>query len=138
MLNMKISDSLNIFKHNFWYPNEKSKSITDYLPKKTEYQPVDRNVLIPKDYVKLYLEDLEFDQLYSDHGVTFTYMKIDNDYYVNSLHVLKSNVILDCYNDGHNDHLTLQKENTNKVNIIVKDINGKSSIKQIINKNLIS
>ncbi len=129
----------NITRLSFWYPSEQHKDgghEAKTLSKNKKIKVNDESV--PIGYVNLYFEGVTLDDLYRYYGLTFTYVKVLDNYYVNTMHILKSNIIFDCHNDGLNECVTIHKESDVKLNIIVTDINDKLEIKQIINGQLIS
>ena len=91
---------------------------------------------IPAMYIKLFLEDININQLFLKHNITLKYIEIIDeelfknsgirkaDKYIKSFILGNMDREIDCYSNGENESLIISKQNASITNITLQEKSG--------------
>lgn len=88
---------------------------------------------IPAGYIKLFLEEIDINQLFLKHNITLKYIEIIDeelfkntsirkaDKYIKSFILGNMDREIDCYSNGENESLTILKQNASIINVTLQE-----------------
>ena len=88
---------------------------------------------IPAGYIKLFLEEIDINQLFLKHNITLKYVEIIDeelfkntsirkaDKYIKSFILGNMDREIDCYSNGENESLTILKQNASIINVTLQE-----------------
>lgn len=93
----------------------------------------DLNLNNPLGYIKLIMINTNPNELFVNHNITMQYLTINGNKFIKELRLTNQGRELDCYSEGENKSLTIEKISSTQLLITLEEENGKLDKFIIIN-----
>lgn len=92
----------------------------------------------PNGYIDLYLININVDELFLKHNITLQYLDINGGKYIKEIKLSNQGRELDCFADGENKSLTMEKISSTQLLITLEESSGNVEKIIIINGKIIN
>lgn len=105
---------------------------------KESFEVVDNFIETPTGYIDLDLINLTADELFLKHNITLQHLNIDGKKYIKEIKLGNHGRELDCFADGENKSLTMEKISSTQLLITLEEADGNIEKIIVINGKLVS
>ncbi len=79
----------------------------------------------PVGYIELYMNNINPDELFIKHNISMQYLTINGNKFIKELRLTNQGRELDCYSEGENKSLTIEKISSTQALLTLEENNGK-------------
>lgn len=112
--------------------NKKVKEIDTLIPDLTPVIPLAKGEVL-HGYIKLTLKNTDVNQIFLKHNITLKYINVSGQMYIKSLVMGNTSSEIDCYSEGENESLTIEKVNDSSLLITLLEKDGQAEVLNVIN-----
>lgn len=78
----------------------------------------------PVGYIELYMSNINPDELFIRHNISMQYLTINGNKFIKELRLTNQGRELDCYSEGENKSLTIEKISSTQALLTLEELNG--------------
>ncbi len=78
----------------------------------------------PVGYIKLFMVNINPNELFVNHNITMQHLTINGNKFIKELRLTNQGRELDCYSEGENKSLTIEKISTTQLLLTLEENNG--------------